>query len=152
MLERTFTKQTRVPLPSQAWFRRVAETTLRQLKLNHNRFSLALVFTAPAGIKRLNQQYRGHNKVTNVLAFPLQKKKVYGAMKRGAIIDLGDIFICPAVAKKQTALLGEKLTEQMAWLLVHGLLHLLGYDHVGSATAEEKFLRLQVRLLQSLSL
>jgi len=73
-------------------------------------------------------------------------------MKRGAIIDLGDIFICPAVAKKQTALLGEKLTEQMAWLLVHGLLHLLGYDHVGSATAEEKFLRLQVRLLQSLSL
>lgn len=150
MLELTFTKQTSTRLPGRAWFQRVTETTLRQLKLQRGRFSLTLVFTTLATIKRLNQQYRGYNKATNVLAFPLQEKKIYGVVKRGAIIDLGDIFICPAVAKKQTALLGEKLTEQMAWLLVHGLLHLLGYDHVGSATAEKKFLRLQAKLLKAI--
>jgi probable rRNA maturation factor len=77
-------------------------------------------------IIHLNQTYRKKNKPTNVLAFPstlpfeIQMKRPF----------LGDVVICPQVLDKESKELHKTLEEHWALILIHGILHLLGYDHI----------------------
>ena len=80
---------------------------------------LSLDLVGDRRIRRLNRQYRGRDHPTDVLAFPM--RNVVGP----ASPLLGDVVICPAVAAGQSPDLGTELRL----LLVHGILHLLGYDH-----------------------
>jgi len=87
---------------------KVAEKTLKILKIKISEISIVLV--EDAKIKALNKKYRKSNKVTDVLAF-----------------DYGEIFICLPQAKKQAKKLGHSPREELAILLIHGILHLAGY-------------------------
>src|SRR3989338_9260125 len=71
-----------------------------------------------AKIQELNLKYRNKDKVTDVLSFPMESE-----------LDLGDIFICLTVAKNQAKSENVSIERKLAQLLVHGFLHLLGYDH-----------------------
>jgi len=74
-----------------------------------------------AGVmRRLNRKFRGKDRPTDVLAFPFPERKEWAR---------GEIFLCPEVAKKQAVLVGHSLREEVALLLVHGVLHIFGYDH-----------------------
>ena len=73
----------------------------------------------------LNRTYRHKNGPTDVLSFALNEGEEGGAQGYW----LGDIVICPAVAARQAAAAGDPPDRETYWLLVHGLLHLLGYDH-----------------------
>src|SRR5512133_2656349 len=86
--------------------------------LRRPKADIAVVFTDPKAIRRLNRDYGGRDKTTDVLSFPA-----------GMADDLGDIFIAPAVAKKKAAERGTDGKSYLALLIVHGVLHLGGYDH-----------------------
>jgi probable rRNA maturation factor len=76
-------------------------------------------------IKRLNARFAGNDYATDVLAFPMMEDDEVTSM-------LGDIVIAPEVAKQNAERLGHSLDEELEVLLVHGILHLLGYDHQGT--------------------
>lgn len=87
----------------------------------------------------LNEAHMGKEGPTDVLAFPLEDL-VPGAPPSpgagGPPVALGDVFICPAVVGANAAAAGVPFEDEMALMVVHGLLHLLGYDHVDDADAE----------------
>lgn len=86
-----------------------------------------------AEMARLNGMYRGKKRATDVLSFPVEerhKPELHGNPKRrqrGAF--LGDIAISPVEARRNAHALGRKLPEELQILILHGVLHLLGYDH-----------------------
>jgi probable rRNA maturation factor len=90
---------------------------------------IAVQLVTPAASRRLNRQYRGKDKPTNVLSFP--SAMVPGVEPR----PLGDIVICPAVLRREAREQGKPERAHWAHLVVHGTLHLVGYDHERDADA-----------------
>ncbi len=81
------------------------------------------VLLAPdATVRRLNRRFLGHDRVTDVLSFPAEDRGDRGA-------DLGDIAIAVPRAARQARRAGWRLDEELALLVTHGFLHLLGHDH-----------------------
>ena len=100
---------------------------------------------------RLNGKYRGKKRTTDVLSFPDGEKRQpvlrgdAARKHRGAF--LGDIAISPAVAQRNAHAMGRKLPEELQILILHGVLHLLGYDHeVDRGEMERVEMRLRRRL------
>ena len=93
--------------------------------LSHADSELSIALVDDATMARLNEQYRGRSGPTDVLSFSLLEGD--HAEQRGAM--LGDVVIALAVADRQAASLGHDLDEELLRLLIHGTLHLLGYDH-----------------------
>ena len=89
---------------------------------------LSVVFVHDEGMRLLNRDYRGKDRSTNVLAFP-QCETYPGEPPTGM---LGDVVIALPTAAQEARDLGQPLEERVVFLLAHGLLHLLGYDHVGA--------------------
>ena len=102
---------------------RFSEKACRALKLKPQ--SAALAFVTDAEIARLNKKYRKKNKPTDVLSFPAQSAQPSPNKNR----FLGDIAIAPAVARRYAKKNGRTLQSEICILILHGLLHLLGYDH-----------------------
>ncbi|HOD66815.1 MAG TPA: rRNA maturation RNase YbeY [candidate division Zixibacteria bacterium] len=100
-----------------------------------------LVFTGGRRMRRLNRTYRGRDKATDVLAFPLHE----GAGEQADEI-YGEVYIAVPVARAQAAAYGVGLGEEILRLACHGWLHLFGYDHHTPAeaaamrTREERYL------------
>lgn len=82
----------------------------------------------------LNGHYRGNRSATNVLSFPASFPTAFS--KQIEHIPLGDIVICPEVLEKEAATQDKTLQAHWAHLTIHGLLHLLGYDHESEESAE----------------
>ena len=80
------------------------------------KYELSLVFITPKKIQSLNKIYRNINKPTDILSFPLSKTS-------------GEIFICKSEAKKMAKDFGRPYENFLAFLFIHGLVHLKGYDH-----------------------
>lgn len=98
----------------------------------------------------LNHRWMDGDGPTDVLAFPMDEGSVdHGPSEAGGEPALlGDIVLCPDVAAKQAAGAGHATIEELALLTVHGILHLLGYDHAEPDEEQEMF-GLQARLLES---
>jgi probable rRNA maturation factor len=82
--------------------------------------------------QRLNARYRGRDQPTNVLSFPAPSLP---ARTRAAVRQLGDLVICPAVLRGEARAQAKTLEAHWAHLVVHGTLHLIGYDHARAADA-----------------
>lgn len=91
-------------------------------------YSLSLVFVGERRSRKLNNSYRAKDKSTNVLSFTLDKKN-------------GEIFITPAVVKRQTKKFGRNFQNLVAFLFIHGLMHLKGFDHGSRMESEEAKIR-----------
>ena len=81
---------------------------------------------------RLNARYRGRDRPTNVLSFP---QPPLPARTRAAVRALGDLVICPTVLRGEARAQAKTLRAHWAHLVVHGTLHLIGYDHERAADA-----------------
>ncbi len=93
----------------------------------------------------LNHQYRDKNKPTNVLSFPFE-------VPEGVELDLlGDLVICATVVEQEAAEQNKVLVDHWAHMVIHGCLHLLGYDHISDDEAEEME-ALEVKLLKNLTI
>ena len=97
-----------------------------------------------AEIRSLNLLYREKDAPTNVLSFPAGDMD---GLPRDAVLQLGDIIACAAVISEEAALQGKSLGDHWAHMLVHGVLHLLGYDHENDANADEME-RLEIAILK----
>jgi probable rRNA maturation factor len=97
----------------------------------HN-IEIDLTFVTEEEIKEINREHRGRDNVTDVLSFPMfsDKGDVDFAVKHGMEeIILGDVVICLPVLKGQAEEFGHSEERETAYLFVHSVLHLLGYDH-----------------------
>jgi probable rRNA maturation factor len=92
---------------------------------------LGVRMVSPAESRRLNARYRGRDQPTNVLSFP---PPAMPAGTRGARA-LGDLVICPRVLRGEARVQAKTLKAHWAHLVVHGTLHLIGYDHQRAADA-----------------
>ena len=92
---------------------------------------LTLRFVDTDEITHLNHVYRKKNTATNVLAFPA----TYPKDVELECPLLGDVIICPSVLKQESITLDKPLTAHWAHIVIHGVLHLLGYDHIQDSDA-----------------
>ena len=95
---------------------------------------LSILFTSDEEIARLNAEWRGQAKPTNVLSFPAPEDL---PVPDGEPKPLGDIVIAYGTVAREAAEQGKTAADHALHLLVHGMLHLLGHDHVEDAPAEE---------------
>lgn len=110
---------------------------------------LAVVLTDDRTMRGLNARFRGIDKATNVLSFPtLGSSQPHPGARGGEPISLGDIVIAFETARAEAAAEGKEFDHHFAHLLVHGVLHLLGYDHHSDAEAEAMEARERAILLQ----
>lgn len=101
--------------------------TLKTLNIE-DKYVLSLIICGPITIKRINNDYRHINKVTDVISFALLDDEE--EMKYEDKIELGDIFINRNKVLSQATEYGHSESREFVFLFVHGLLHLLGYDHM----------------------
>lgn len=99
---------------------------------------VAIVLVGKEEMAGYNERFMKRSGPTDVLAFPIEKLipgQVPTTIANGQPLSLGDIFICPAVVKDQAAELNVSLDDELALIITHGILHLLGYDHADSEDA-----------------
>lgn len=99
--------------------------------------SLTVIFTDSARLRRLNRRYRGRDQVTDVISFAMAE----GADSQYNTRELGDIFISLPRARRQAREYRVTPGEEIKRLAVHGVLHLLGYDHKKPGQARQMRLR-----------
>lgn len=107
-----------------------------------------IIFVTPEEIHELNKQYRGVDRVTDVISFALEDAHDVSLTD---VRVLGDIYICIDRMKEQAIEYGHSETRELSFLTVHGLLHLLGYDHQ-TKEDEEIMLGLQRKILSDLNI
>ncbi len=121
-------------------------TGVEVLGLKDN-LSLAVIWVAKPEALLLNQEYRKQEYVPDVISFPLSMSADIAMAV--AERELGDLFICYEVAQQKATKYHHEVREEMAFLFVHGFLHLLGYDHEDNFTQEEEMFLLQDKILKA---
>jgi len=112
--------------------------------LDHQSSEVSVRIVGEEEITSLNAQYRGLENATNVLSFP-------AGMSVEEVTFLGDIVICSKVVKLESELYGRGFTDRYAHMLIHGLLHLLGFDHMEEA-AQNQMEHMETELLSRLGM
>lgn len=128
--------------------RSAVEAALSGAALADTRCDVAVLFTDDAAIAEINAEWRGSDKPTNVLSFPTPEDMPVPA---GESRLLGDIVLARGVIGREAAEQGKALHDHTAHLIVHGTLHLLGYDHESDDEAEEME-ALETRILKGLGI
>ena len=102
----------------------VLDYALKYEKVDNAEFNI--IFVSSDKIHEINREYRGVDRVTDVISFALEDSKEIELDHR----LLGDIYICLERAHEQAIEYGHSFLREIAFLMIHGLLHLLGYDHM----------------------
>lgn len=100
----------------------------------HIQGSVSVSFIGDRRMRTLNRHYRGKDATTDVLSFAAQEGDMPYMHD-----DLGDMFISPEKIRRQAKEYGVSFKEEMVRMIVHGVLHLLGYDHIQSEDAKKMF-------------
>ena len=114
---------------------RVLETCFQEENLRGLNFYITVTLTVPEKIRELNRVYRDIDRVTDVLSFPMYEKKeierIIQKQERQILPEvLGDIVISIPQVQKQAKEYGHSFERELAYMLVHGFYHLMGYDHI----------------------
>lgn len=116
------------------YLNKIIKKTLKHEKALNSEFSI--VFVDESEIRRLNRDYRNIDKVTDVLSFAFEDNSKISYNK---IRFLGEIYICIPRMIEQAKEYGHSNERELGFLTVHGLLHLLGYDHMNKEDEEVMF-------------
>lgn len=117
-------------------FLKIIETTLKYLKIEDD-VELSCLLIDDKRIHEINRDYRDIDRSTDVISFALEDNDQFYV--EGMPRSLGDIFISYDHAKMQAKKYGHSLEREMCFLFTHGLLHLLGYDHMNEEDEKEMF-------------
>lgn len=128
----------------ESFFVAIVVRAMRKLGWSRSTVHVGVIIVGDRRIRALNKRYRNVNKVTDVLSFPLQKNI---SKKPSSDLDLGDIFICLPQAYRYAKEEGVSIKDKLAWLTVHGFLHLAGYDHEQSLKAAKEMTVLESAIL-----
>jgi len=115
-----------LPHPSQ-----FKEWISKTLANRYDNIELTIRIVDEEEMIELNSTFRDKNKVTNVLSFPADLNPAFG------MYSIGDVVICAPVVEKEAAKSDKELLAHWAHMVIHGTLHLLGYDHIETDEAEE---------------
>ena len=117
----------------------------RSGRLPQRDVEFAVRIVGEAEIQTLNQLYRNKDSATNVLSFPAGAIE---GLPQDAVHQMGDIVVCASVVRDEAVRQSKQLEDHWAHMLIHGALHLLGYDHGEDKEAEEME-HLEVAILES---
>ena len=142
--------------------KRLLEGALNRLGQPINDIEMSLSIVGPQEIRALNRQFRDIDAVTDVLSFPTIDNPSRGVLDVNSFpedavncqtgkLNIGDVIICLDRAKQQATEYGHSLRRELCFLSLHGLLHLLGYDHV-EPQDEEQMSALQEEILQQMGI
>jgi rRNA maturation RNase YbeY len=111
---------------------------------------LGVLFVGDQRMRGLNRRYRGKDRTTDVLAFAMREARTPHTLRRTPDM-LGDVVISVPTACRQAMEAGRSLDEELAWLLVHGILHLCGYDHERSEREARRMHRRERMIQRSIA-
>ncbi|MCQ2796012.1 MAG: rRNA maturation RNase YbeY [Bacilli bacterium] len=127
---------------------KLSKKTFKHLNIKDN-FIIDLDFVSASKIKQINKQYRNINKETDVLSFAfLELKKGEVKIKSKQPQFLGEIIISTHKIEAQAKEFKHSFTYELAYLYLHGLLHLLGYDHVHNEKEKKIMFSLEDKILE----
>lgn len=118
---------------------------IKNLKLTTK--ALTVVIVGRAEMKKINHQFRGKDYATDVLSFSAEDPIAAGFPKGFA---MGELVICSQVIQKQAKEHGLSYQQEMLYMLIHGILHLLGYDHELGPRQEKQMFQIQDEIFDSL--
>lgn len=124
----------------------VINYTLKKMNVNNSVFDI--IFINDEEMHKLNKEYRGIDRTTDVLSFALNDNKHIDAV----INSLGDIFISIPKMISQSKDYNHSEKRELSFLTIHGILHLLGYDHTLGKKEEEEMFGLQKEILNDLGI
>lgn len=104
----------------------------------NNDWSLSVIFVTPEQIHEINRDYRNVDRPTDVISFALQDD-MSDVLVEEAMCELGDIFINVQAIRDQAQSYGHSIRREACFLFCHGLLHLMGYDHMTPEEEKEMF-------------
>jgi len=139
-------------LVSRAARAAVAESAFPQLSESLRPIELSVRLTSDEEVRLLNAHWRRKDKPTNVLSFPMAETyELEQADEEGPGLLLGDVILAHGVCRQEATDRAISFEDHAAHLVVHGTLHLLGYDHAGDSDAEDMEAR-EVRALARLGI
>lgn len=165
-------KKTERKTPSRNWQVQIKRESKRHLKTNaqvtkilkkilsasdseigpENIRELSVVFTTDPKIRIINKEFRRKDKATDVLSFPQFEKEELRANEPTIGDSLGDLVISEDTTVAQARKFGVTVHEELVRLMVHGVLHLLGYDHEKVSAKEAQRMRRRERILRKIVL
>lgn len=130
----------------------IAESAFPELAQSDRPIEISIALCGDEKVRALNAKWRGKDKATNVLSFPMaDERDLMIANVSGAELLLGDIVLAHGVCKAEAAEKGVSFQDHATHLVVHGTLHLLGYDHQDDRDAGDMEAR-EVRALERLGI
>jgi probable rRNA maturation factor len=140
------------PLVRKAVEAAIAQSAFPDLASSGRPVELSVRLTGDDQVRTLNAHWRGKDKATNVLSFPMAEAyELNDESFAEKELLLGDIVVANGVCQREAADKGVSVADHAAHLIVHGTLHLLGYDHQSNADAADMEAR-EVRALQTLGI
>ena len=141
MNEVELVKNVDIDIPELNEVKKFIDFALKKLDLDNVVFNVIIIDNEE--IHKINKEYRGIDRPTDVISFALEDDDSFIQLDKRI---LGDIYISIEKAKEQANEYGHKLLRELCFLTIHGILHLLGYDHMTKEDEEEMF-GLQERIL-----
>ncbi len=132
----------------------VLKTAFQEEKLEKCNLYINIILTDPNNIKQTNQKYRNIDKETDVLSFPMfEKEEIDELKKKTSPLPevLGDIMISIDRVKEQAVEYGHSFERELAYMLIHGFYHLMGYDHMQEEEKKEMRAK-EEKVLQKLNI
>ena len=137
----TIINETNEEIKELTEIKKLLDFALNYQKIDNAVFNVIIVNEEK--IQELNKNYRGKDSITDVISFALEDDDTFISTD---FRILGDIYICLKRAKEQSVEYGHSFLRELSFLTIHGLLHLLGYDHMEKEDEEVMF-ELQERIL-----
>lgn len=135
-------------------FKKILNRVKKELKI-HGKLGLSVTLCDDNHIQELNKTYRSKNTATDVLSFAIEDNSSQELLntirKLTAVREIGDIVISYEKAQEQAKEYGHSLNREMCFLFTHGVLHLLGYDHINKSD-EDKMFSLQKKILADMKI
>lgn len=114
--------------------KKVLEKCYQEENMEDSKLSITVTLTTPENIQEINKKYRGIDKATDVLSFPMFEKKEIDLKIKNKDYKyediLGDIIISIEKVQEQAEEYGHSFERELSYMLVHGFYHLMGYDHI----------------------
>ncbi len=134
---------------------RVVKQCFIEEKLENTNLYISITLTNPENIRKINKQYRNVDKETDVLSFPMFEKDEIEKIilqKEHVVEDiLGDIIISVERVEEQASEYGHSFERELAYMIVHGFYHLMGYDHIEEKDKQVMRLK-EEKVLQDLNI
>lgn len=127
----------------QSWISKLLLLAKEEISKKNN-LEMSINFVDEKRSQEINREYRGKNRPTDVISFAIEdnaEKLDYSSFIAEPDFreDIGDLFMCPSVIKRHSVEYGTGWNREFGYTLVHGFLHLNGYDHIDQNEAKEMF-------------